>query len=959
MTKTATQKIDLTPLLSQDSWVTQHAALFADYSWPAGTQLSICASVKSKSRKIMKPFFVDIYDYDAAWEIISKYAVETDTYFCVSGFEPGITGGRGRPENVVGLSSLFLDLDGDWGAHAAEVLPTREQCDQILEDAPLDITMTVATGGGLHAYALLNELIQPAKPEAEGEEPIPDTEGMVFLQRLKNWFTAQGVEYGVHVDSGLITSPVQLLRPAGSLNWKKSEPRPVTIASYNASAITTLADLDATLPELPATTTTATTSSVAPEDDHRLGTRFAHAVPVDFLLQNLFGWVANGVNKEGKTWAMRLNAKDTDWKTKPRATTYDAQGTPQKVTIFSEVLKKAWSIPLSASGHMTTDSWGLLGSVILNGDFKMAAKILAKYPDDDDGDYHDLFEALKLVVVNDDLSCDPAGLIATMTPARVVELAVAPVPDAAVARLTSMMPWTHLGVAERWLKHYGNKWKYREGFGWLVYDPSDGIYRPGNANALKRTINSTVRAISALEVDYVFGATPEEEEAAKNKLKAFARTMEFSYSVSGIVKACETMEGVLVPEEKWDADPLLLNAPLGVIDFHHDGVLLDHSPDFFMTKITKGSGDITATSHQLTRLLDGLAETDPEIPAFLQRVVGMGCLGLTNDSFCHIHGHPRSGKSCLFQAQYQALGGDGATSYSASLLSSVFAKPTIRNTESASPMLHTLMGIRWVFIDEFSDVHIEANLVRSVTGGVTITTRTLHNTPISWTPQFTIGATGNKRMIFAFDDVGTLARIAPVRINARTKNTAIDPELHRILVETQEGHDAVLAFAMKGAIAMLKGGKKSLGMADLREPKCVTDERIDYAASLDPLFAWTQECVEILPDTVHTGEVPTVAELRISYIEHCKEFDTRFTISQPHFNEALAFRGVFLSKRTSRPRNAIGGPLQVRGVFAENVRLTLHGGRSLPPKVEKPETDSEPAEWCPVCSPNPCDCDTF
>ena len=944
---TNTATLDPSTLLSQDAWVTQHGALFGEHEWPAGTQLSICALVETGTRKMMKPFFVDIGDYDAAWEIISKYAVTTDTYFGVSGFEPGITGGRGRPENVVGLPFLFLDLDGSWGAHAAEVLPTRDQCDQMLAEAPFDVTMTVSTGGGLHIYGVVTELLQPTSPE-----------GQAILRRLKMWFTEMGEKHGVHVDDGLITNPVQLLRPAGSLNWKGEEPRPVVLEFHNPMAVNTITELDARLPAL-VETPAVTTSSVAPEDDARLGTRFAHAVPVDFLLQNLFGWVANGVNKEGKTWSMRLNAKDADWKTKPRATTYDEPGSPQQVTIFSEVLKKAWSIPLSASGHMTTNSWGLLGSVFLNGDFKMAAKILAKYPDGD-GDYHDLFEALKTVVVNDDLSCDPAELIATIAPARVVELAVAPVPDVAVARLTSMMPWTHMGVAERWVKHYGNAWKYRDGYGWLIYDPTGGLYRPAGSNALKRTVNSTIRAISSLEVDYVLGATPEEEEAAKKKLKAFARTMESSSSVSGIAKMCATMEGVLIPEEKWDADPFLLNAPLGVIDFHHDGVLLPHSPDFFMTKITKGSGDITATSPQLTRLLDGLSETDPEIPAFLQRYIGMGCLGITNDGFCHIWGAPRSGKSCLFQALHQTLGGDGATSYSASLLASVFAKPTIRNTESASPMLHTLMGIRWVFIDEFSDVHIEANLLRSVTGGVTITTRTLHETPISWIPQFNLGATGNKRMIFAFDDVGTLARIAPVRIDARTKNTAIDGELRRVLTETQEGHDAVLAFAIKGAISMLKGGKKSLVMADLNEPKCVTDDRNDYARALDPLHTWWSECAEFLPEPVTTGEVPTVAEMRRSYIEHCREFDTRFTISQPHFNDALAFRGVIVSSRTSRPRNAIGGPLPVRGIFAENVRLTLHGGRSLPPKVDAIATaEPEAAEWCDKCSPNPCDCDHF
>ena len=124
-TTTTTTTTDPTALLNKDSWITQHTALFADHEWPEGTQLSICAMIKNGGKKFLKPFFVDIYDCDAAWKILSKYAVTTDTYFCVSGLESGITSGRGKPENVVGLSTLFLDIDGDWGSHSAEVLPTR------------------------------------------------------------------------------------------------------------------------------------------------------------------------------------------------------------------------------------------------------------------------------------------------------------------------------------------------------------------------------------------------------------------------------------------------------------------------------------------------------------------------------------------------------------------------------------------------------------------------------------------------------------------------------------------------------------------------------------------------------------------------------------------------------------------------------------------------------------------
>lgn len=123
------------------------------------------------------------------------------------------------------------------------------------------------------------------------------------------------------------------------------------------------------------------------------------------------------------------------------------------------------------------------------------------------------------------------------------------------------------------------------------------------------------------------------------------------------------------------------------------------------------------------------AQPDPEMRAFLQRLVGYALIGKNREQVFIWHkGAPAAGKS-TFLAVLRALFADFAEAISFDLLS----RQSRRDPENATPTLARLPGRRLVLATEpETGIRISEGLIKSLTGGEPISARGLHKDKIEF-----------------------------------------------------------------------------------------------------------------------------------------------------------------------------------------------------------------------------------
>lgn len=164
-------------------------------------------------------------DLDAMADRAVEVGQTRDTWF---GLAPRIgqlpQGRRGGSLDCIGITCLWVDIDiaGPNHADIAGVLPTLEQARAMVVSFPLQPSITIATGGGYHAYWPLDELIE--QPDAQ-----------VLLDRWAATWSAHAIERKAHVDN--VFDVARVLRMPGTLNHKNDELTPtVNIVKFDERA---------------------------------------------------------------------------------------------------------------------------------------------------------------------------------------------------------------------------------------------------------------------------------------------------------------------------------------------------------------------------------------------------------------------------------------------------------------------------------------------------------------------------------------------------------------------------------------------------------------------------------------------------------------------------------------------------------------------------------------------------
>lgn len=189
-----------------------------------------------------------------------------------------------------------------------------------------------------------------------------------------------------------------------------------------------------------------------------------------------------------------------------------------------------------------------------------------------------------------------------------------------------------------------------------------------------------------------------------------------------------------VSRADFDTDPMLLNCPNGTLDLR-TLQLRPHDPDDLLTQLTGAEYDENASSPLWENTLTAVL-TDEETRRFYQRWCGYCLTGLTKEeAIVILYGRTsRNGKSTLAESIAGTLG-----DYSTSAQPATISETSRHDSRGPSEDVARLRGKRLVTISEPpQSMTFDAALLKTLTGGDTVTARFLNENSFEFQPMFKI-----------------------------------------------------------------------------------------------------------------------------------------------------------------------------------------------------------------------------
>ncbi len=278
----------------------------------------------------------------------------------------------------------------------------------------------------------------------------------------------------------------------------------------------------------------------------------------------------------------------------------------------------------------------------------------------------------------------------------------------------------------------------------------------------------------------------------------------------------------------WDAHPMLLNTPAGVIDLE-TGEVLDHRAALMMTQITAAAPE--GNCPRWMRFIAEVTGGNDALSAYLARLAGYCLTGSTREQvFVFLHGHGANGKSVFLNTIAHVLGDYAATS----TLETFMASRTSRHlTELAG-----LRAARLVLVPETEAGHSWAEArIKAVTGGEKIRANFMRQDHFEYTPQFKLLIAGNHRPQITGQGEAMRRRLHLVPFEVTIPPEDRDPDLGKHLRAEKNG---ILGWMLEGCAEWQRVG--------LAPPDCMQRAAEEYLESEDLVGQWVAECCIEGPD---------------------------------------------------------------------------------------------------------------
>lgn len=309
-------------------------------------------------------------------------------------------------------------------------------------------------------------------------------------------------------------------------------------------------------------------------------------------------------------------------------------------------------------------------------------------------------------------------------------------------------------------------------------------------------------------------------------LRADVRKCESANGIDGVLSIASALPALRAGTGDLDADPYLLNVANGTLDLR-TRELRAHDPADRITRVCNGAYAPDADPAVWADFLAAILP-DPAERAYLQRVIGQSVFGAVREHlFPVLTGTGANGKGTAYGAIVHAMG-DYARVVDPSLLMA-------GERGSGGPETMQLFGARLVIGSETEDgKHLDAALMKRLTGGDPITARHLYQAPVTWTPSHQLLYVTNHLPKVKGNDPAVWRRVRVIPFDVVVPEDQRDPALPERLTLAA---DAVLTWAVQGWFDYEDQG----GMG---EPDAVQRATDGYQTDSDPVKRFAQDhCV--------------------------------------------------------------------------------------------------------------------
>lgn len=378
--------------------------------------------------------------------------------------------------------------------------------------------------------------------------------------------------------------------------------------------------------------------------------------------------------------------------------------------------------------------------------------------------------------------------------------------------------YSDAGNANRFSAYFDGLVAYTDALGWLNFNGK--YWERGEHAVAERAITMTeemlidamteVRDMLHLEAD-AKAAVAEGVEGASEKLKkaqeavkraqayqAHALRSRSAARIAGMLELAK--HSLVVPADKLDADPLLLNTPAGTVDLK-TGEMKRHDPDTpflyctHMTAVSPGSEG----AKMWIDFLDTITCGDESLAGFLQLVAGMAAVGAVyHEGIVIANGSGRNGKSTFFNALSAVMGDYSGT---------IDARVLTTDRQNKGAALATLRGKRLVIAAELEEhQRLSTSTLKQLASTDMLTIEEKFKQPETVKQTHTLVLYTNHLPRVGSTDNGTWRRLIVVPFNAVIPESAGVQNYADKLVK--EAGPVILTWIIIGAENFIRNGFK-------------------------------------------------------------------------------------------------------------------------------------------------------
>jgi len=397
---------------------------------------------------------------------------------------------------------------------------------------------------------------------------------------------------------------------------------------------------------------------------------------------------------------------------------------------------------------------------------------------------------------------------------------------------------TDMGNARRLVSLYGQDIRYCPERGWLVWDGKRWrVDAVGEMAYRAKQIADTWRRDSSLMYAVAIDAGDTPVAAAimdrVGPIWKWAKASEALAKLKAMVETAQTEPGIPVPNAALDSNPWLLNVNNGTIDLQTI-TLRAHSRDDLITKLAPVNYRRGARFALWDQFLDQVTSSDVDYQEYLQRAFGYGATGSVREEVLFfLYGPGGSGKSTLVKAIEEALG-----DYSATADFDTFVKRPGGGTPRND--IARLDGRRMVLSIEVDEGReLAQGLVKTITGGDTVSARFLYKEFFEFHPTFKLVLVANDPPGIDPDDVAMSRRLRVLPMKNALPLANQDPMVKRLLTDPDIAGPAILDWMVEGC---RKWQAEGLG-----ESVAVREATEEYREVQDVLGEFFEECCTVGP----------------------------------------------------------------------------------------------------------------